>query len=97
MLLEHQHLLLNWFEAKGLSSGAVEGFNNKAKLAFKKPTDLVNLKQRKSRCIISLRDYRNQMLPTDSGEEAKFEVRNLNTGFLDDGCKNSNEFIGLSN
>lgn len=36
MLLEHQHLLLNWFETNGLSSGAVEGFNNKAKLTFKK-------------------------------------------------------------
>ena len=34
MLRNHQALLLNWFRAKGqLSSGVVEGFNTKAKLA----------------------------------------------------------------
>ena len=33
----HHDLLLNWFRAKGaLSSGAVEGFNNKAKLTTRK-------------------------------------------------------------
>jgi transposase len=33
MLRAHRPLLLNWFRAKGaLSSAAVEGFNNKAKL-----------------------------------------------------------------
>jgi len=32
-LRNHRDLILNWFRAKGaLSSGAVEGFNNKAKL-----------------------------------------------------------------
>lgn len=34
---KHKTLLLNWFEAKGeLSSGTVEGFNNKAKLTMRK-------------------------------------------------------------
>jgi len=34
---KHKALLLNWFEAKGeLSSGTVEGFNNKAKLTMRK-------------------------------------------------------------
>jgi hypothetical protein len=33
MLRAHRPLLLNWFRAQGrISAGAVEGFNNKAKL-----------------------------------------------------------------
>lgn len=36
MLQRHEPLLLNWFDAKGLSSGIVEGFNNKAKLTMRK-------------------------------------------------------------
>ena len=37
MLRRHKPLILNWFKAKGgLSSAAVEGLNNKAKLAMKK-------------------------------------------------------------
>jgi transposase len=36
-LREHRALLLNWFRAKGtLSSGTVEGFNNKAKLTLRR-------------------------------------------------------------
>ena len=35
-LEKHEPLLLNWFECKGLSSGVVEGFNNKAKLTMRK-------------------------------------------------------------
>jgi transposase len=36
-LRNHKELILNWFHAKGeLSSGPVEGLNNKAKLAIKK-------------------------------------------------------------
>jgi transposase len=36
-LRAHRALLLNWFRAKGaFSSGAVEGFNNKAKLTMRK-------------------------------------------------------------
>ena len=36
MLRKHEQLLLNWFESQGLSSGVVEGFNNKAKLTMRK-------------------------------------------------------------
>ena len=37
MLRAHRPLILNWFKAKGqISSGAVEGFNNKAKLTTRK-------------------------------------------------------------
>jgi transposase len=36
-LRSHRELLLNWFKAEGMiSSGTVEGFNNKAKLAMRK-------------------------------------------------------------
>lgn len=36
-LRDHEELLLNWFRAKGeMSSGIVEGFNNKAKLTMRK-------------------------------------------------------------
>ena len=36
-LRSHRQLILNWFRAKGaLSSGTVEGFNNKAKLTTRK-------------------------------------------------------------
>jgi transposase len=37
MLRSHRHLILNWFVAKGaVSSGTVEGFNNKVKLTTRK-------------------------------------------------------------
>lgn len=36
LLRNHRQLILNWFEAKALSSGIVEGFNSKAKLTVKK-------------------------------------------------------------
>jgi transposase len=36
MLRNHRQLILNWFHAKALSSGIVEGFNGKAKLTMKK-------------------------------------------------------------
>jgi transposase len=35
-LRNHRGLLLNWFKSKGLSSGIVEGFNNKVKLTVRK-------------------------------------------------------------
>ena len=36
MLRKHRGLLMNWFKSKKLSSGAVEGFNNKVKLTLRK-------------------------------------------------------------
>jgi transposase len=36
MLRNHRELILNWFDAKALSSAIVEGFNGKAKLTMKK-------------------------------------------------------------
>lgn len=36
MIRKHRELLMNWFKSKGLSSGTVEGFNNKVKLTMRK-------------------------------------------------------------
>jgi transposase len=36
MIRKHRELLMNWFRSKGLSSGVVEGFNNKVKLTVRK-------------------------------------------------------------
>jgi transposase len=36
MVRKHRQLLMNWFKSQGLSSGAVEGFNNKVKLTVRK-------------------------------------------------------------
>ena len=45
MLRSHEDLILNWFKAKGsLSSGPVEGLNNKAKLAIRKAYGFKSLK-----------------------------------------------------
>jgi transposase len=45
MLRNHKPLILNWFRAKGrLSSGAVEGFNLKAKLTMRKAYGFKTLK-----------------------------------------------------
>jgi transposase len=45
MLRSHKALILNWFRADGeLSSGAVEGLNNKAKLAMRKAYGFKTLK-----------------------------------------------------
>ena len=45
MLRSHKDLILNWFKAKGsLSSGPVEGLNNKAKLAIRKAYGFKSLK-----------------------------------------------------
>jgi len=35
-LRKHRELMLNWFRARGLSAGAVEGLNNKAKVTMRK-------------------------------------------------------------
>ncbi len=53
-LREHEALLFNWFKAKGtISSGVVEGFNNKAKLTMRKSYGF------RSQRIIQLALYHN--------------------------------------
>lgn len=36
MIRNHKELILNWFKSKGLSSGVVEGLNNKVKTTLKR-------------------------------------------------------------
>ena len=71
-LRNHRELILNWFRAKGaLSSGIVEGFNNKVKLTTRNRTAFGPMKPLKPSCFTILEPYPNQNSPTDSGEEAK--------------------------
>lgn len=44
MLRRHKDLILNWFSSDGLSSGPVEGLNNKAKLTVRKAYGFKTLK-----------------------------------------------------
>ena len=46
MLRAHRPLILNWFRAKGaISSGIVEGFNNKAKLTTRRSRGFRSLRR----------------------------------------------------
>src|SRR5438094_669257 len=70
MLREHRTLILNWFEARGtISSGIVEGFNNKAKLTTKRA---YGFRTYPAIEIVNLATYLSQTLPTVSGDEAFF-------------------------
>lgn len=70
-------LLLNWFRAKGaISSGAVEGLNNKIRVVTKRaygfrPITMDWLS------TITLASYPNPNSPTDSGDERKNPVVGL--------------------
>jgi hypothetical protein len=68
----HEELLLNWFRAKGeLSSGAVEGLNNKIRVITSRFYGFLPSKRWKWPSITHLDDCRNRNPPTDSAEEAK--------------------------
>ncbi|MFQ5928722.1 MAG: transposase [Acidobacteriota bacterium] len=72
-LRAHRPLLLKWFRAKGaVSSGAVEGFNNKAKLTLRKSYGLRTCRAMEMALYHTLSVLPNRSLPTDSAEEAKF-------------------------
>ena len=70
MMREHEPLLMNWFDSQGLSSGIVEGFNNKVKLTTRKTMDLARINRLKWRYIMHLAIYPSQSLPIDFGREA---------------------------
>gem|GEM_PF-1355753 len=74
-LLKHESLLLNWFVSKGLSSGIVEGFNNKAKLTMRKAYGFKTFENIQIACFTNSANFRNQNLPTDSADEACFSCR----------------------
>lgn len=72
LLHNHRDSLLNWFKSKDLSSGIVEGLNNKVKTTFKPSnatTDFEPKKHSKYRYITLLENYQNQNLPINFGEE----------------------------
>jgi Transposase len=62
----HRPLVLNWLRAKGqLSSGVVEGFNAKAKLATRKPYGFQTDHGLEVTCIIHLAPRPSQASPSD--------------------------------
>ena len=72
----HRALILNYFRArKQLSSGVVEGLNNKAKLTMRKSYGFRTSTSPKSPCIMHLVSCRNPTSPTNSSDEAKREER----------------------
>ena len=75
-LRDHRELILNWFEAKGaISSGIVEGLNNKVKLTTRKSYGFRTFGAVETALYHNLgRLPENQNSPTDSGEEAIFFV-----------------------
>ena len=81
-LLKHEPLLLNWFESQGLSSGVVEGFNNKAKLT-KFP----------GKCVI---EFTGNLEAGKSVEQWAFKGLTLISGgsatFAKDGTSTANNF-----
>jgi len=75
-LREHRDLILNWFRAKGtVSSGSVEGLNNKAKLTIRKPMVFAPTKPLKSPYITHLATSPSQTSPTNSVDEANKKER----------------------
>ena len=72
IIRRYKPLILNWFKAKKeLSSGAVEGLNNKLKLTFRKTYGFKPIRLRKYSVIMHWGSYLNQNSPTDYFEEAK--------------------------
>ena len=70
-LRKHESLLLNWFESQGLSSGIVEGFNNKAKLTMRKAYGFRTFENIQIALFHQLENFLSRNLPTDSADEAE--------------------------
>ena len=73
MLRFHEELLLNWFRARvEISSGAVEGLNNKIRVVTRRAYGFrTYTKEWNSRSIATLGDYPSLRSPTDSADEAE--------------------------
>src|SRR5947208_11564241 len=71
-LREHRELILNYFRAhKLLSSGVVEGLNNKAKVTMRKSYGFVPSAALNSPSIITWASCPSPNLPTNSSDEPK--------------------------
>ena len=74
MLQAHRKLLLNWFRArKAISSGVMEGLNNKLKLTTRKSYGFRTFRAAEIMLYHSLGNLPQQNLPIDSAEEANKE------------------------
>ncbi len=87
MMRTHEHLIYNWFKAKGeISSGAVEGLNNKIRVVTRRSYGFRTYNAMETALYITiLVDYQNHRLPTDSAEEAnehRLAKRGINRRFL---------------
>ena len=73
MLRAHEALLLNWFRAKGeISTGAVEGLNNKIRVMTRRSYGFRTYDAMEIALYHTLGDFPNRSQPTDSAEEAYF-------------------------
>jgi len=73
-LLKHEPLLLNWFESKGLSSGVVEGFNNKANLTMRKAYGFKEYETIKTALYHQSAPFQSQKSPINSADEANNQL-----------------------
>ena len=72
-LRQHRELILNYFRAqKLLSSGVVEGLNNKAKVTMRKSTVFARTAFSNSLSITHLASSPSRSLPTISSDESPF-------------------------
>jgi len=72
-LRNHRELILNYFRAqKLLSSGVVEGLNNKAKVTMRKSYGFRTYASSNSPSITPLASCRNPIPPTISSDEPSF-------------------------
>jgi transposase len=71
MLRAHEELILNWFRAKReISSGAVEGLNNKIRVVTRRSYGFRTYQAMESLSITTSVASPSQNPPTDSAEEA---------------------------
>ena len=71
-LRQHRELILNYFRAqKLLSSGVVEGLNNKAKVTMRKSYGFRTFAASSLRSITHLANYPSRNRPTISSDEPK--------------------------
>jgi hypothetical protein len=71
-LRKHRELILNYFQAQKLiSSGVVEGLNNKAKVTVRKSTDFAPTGYSKWPFITRLGSCRSPNQPTIPSEESR--------------------------
>jgi hypothetical protein len=78
-LRKHRLLILNYFKArKAISSGVVEGLNNKAKVIIEDRTDFVRSASSNSPFITHLESYPNPRLATNSYDKSNEEKYRMN-------------------